>query len=355
VIGPDGDWQALPATPLPERRELWSAETVDPGLNGTALQVTADSAYVGGSGSVIAFDVRTGARRWRVDAPGAGAGFAASSVTLAVDDGTVYASTYGAVHAIDAASGRLRWTAPLPIGRTPGLTRVAAGAGRLCATAGSTLLGLDPASGRALWAHEVRTRFAGSPVVAGDRFLVTDGAGTTAVADDGRLLWRHDDGRVNPTDLAVADGAVYAATADDEGTLLALDLASGAVRWSAKTRQRPTSSSSPPAVTGGIVAVLSGAAVVAYDGATGAVRWQAPGRDAAVAGVGTWPVAFDGLVCSTGVDATVEAFDASTGAEAWSAPSTAPSTAPALRSVAAGPGTVLTVDGYGQVTALRSG
>ncbi|MFD0686247.1 outer membrane protein assembly factor BamB family protein [Actinomadura fibrosa] len=102
----------------------------------------------GASGELLALDAATGKKRWsfiggtEVGRP-------------AVSGGTVYVSDgSGNVNALDAATGAVRWRYPTgedEIGR-PALT-----AGVVCFTAGSQALGVDAASGRAVWRSALST------------------------------------------------------------------------------------------------------------------------------------------------------------------------------------------------------
>jgi len=73
-----------------------------------------------------------------------------------------------------------------------------------------------------------------------------------------------------PTGMAVEDGAIYVAYED--GTVRALDAATGAPRWESKL---PARASSAPAVGGGL-ALVGGedGALHALDGADGRLRWR---------------------------------------------------------------------------------
>jgi outer membrane protein assembly factor BamB len=153
------------------------------------------------------------------------------------------------------------------------------------------------------------------------------------------VRWRYEaiaDGRVN-SQPAVVDGVVYAGAGDygKPGVVLALDAATGALRW---TTDLPGEAVSSPAVAGGLVYIASVYdGLYALDAATGAVRWQAPlpsgGHDisspAVVGGtvyVGDMssPAVVDGVVyCGGGAGfgmagpGQVSAFDAATGAPRW--------------------------------------
>jgi outer membrane protein assembly factor BamB len=148
------------------------------------------------------------------------------------------------------------------------------------------------------------------------------------------VRWRTEaiaDGRVVSAP-AVVDGVVYAGAGDvdEPGVVVALDAATGAVRW--RVELDGGAGTSSPAVAGGIVYVATmGGGLYALDAATGAVRWFAPlinvqpfSSPAVVGGTvyvgeSSSPAVVDGIVYygSSGSPSTVYAFDAATGVRRW--------------------------------------
>jgi alcohol dehydrogenase (cytochrome c) len=130
------------------------------------------------------------------------------SATPLVVGGRVFVQTLESnVYALDERSGRLLWAHHFgtPDGGPNGL---ASGYGRLYGATSTTLFALDPGSGRLLWSHRLTS------------------------------------GR-EPIDIApaVAFGLVYTSTTGPypggKGTLIALDAASGRVRWRLSTIAKP--------------------------------------------------------------------------------------------------------------------
>ena len=92
-------------------------------------------------------------------------------------------------------------------------------------------------------------------------------------AASGRLLWETPVGSgqlVSFSMLAVAYGTLFVVVPD--GTLRALDSATGSQRWSIPLK--PTDSS--PAVANGLVYIAAGARIYAFDAAKGTRRWMRP-------------------------------------------------------------------------------
>lgn len=130
-----------------------------------------------------------------------------------------------------------------------------------------------------------KNRVAAAPVVAGGRVFAMDaGALVSAVSTGGAALWSADltavfdrGGGASGGGLAAEGGTLYAATV--YGEVVALDAASGAVRW----RQRVDAPVvGAPAVADGVVYVSGrDGSAWAIDAADGKVRWQvfgAPGK-----------------------------------------------------------------------------
>ncbi|HBY58222.1 MAG TPA: serine/threonine protein kinase, partial [Solibacterales bacterium] len=125
-----------------------------------------------------------------------------------------------------------------------------------------------------------------------------------------RLLWSIEAGEIIESSAAIAEGAVYVGTGSSE--LLAIDLASGKIRWRYKTKE-PIGESSP-AVAGGAVYVadLNGTlhAVSAKDGKG---LWTFPlGSE-----VKSSPVIVDGKVIIGSYDGHLYAVNAAKGELAW--------------------------------------
>lgn len=150
---------------------------------------------------------------------------------------------------------------------------------------------------RLVWAANVgegssrRNRIAAAPVVSGGRVFTLDAAQViSAVSTGGALLWQADltasfdrGGGVSGGGLAAEGATVYAATS--YGEVVALDAATGAVRW----RQRVDAPiEGAPAVDGGMVYVAGrDGGAWAIDAGSGKVAWQVIGSPASSGYIGT--------------------------------------------------------------------
>ncbi|WP_181008878.1 MULTISPECIES: PQQ-binding-like beta-propeller repeat protein [unclassified Streptomyces] len=216
-----------------------------------------------GNGGLTAMDAADGAERWTYSIPDH-AVFAAPRV----HDGTVYLGGLDAqVHALNAASGDLRWTAPAG-GQIFG--GVAVADGTLYVGGGEVLHALDLTDGSERWRFTAAGRFT-EPTVAGDLVLAgsTDDTRLYAVdaaTGDERWSVRMPGG---PASVTASDGTVHASSRG--GTLLGLDPATGEERWRAVAAR----DNSPVAAADGTVwHAAPGDRVQALDAATGEELWQ---------------------------------------------------------------------------------
>ena len=193
----------------------------------------------------------------------------------AVAGGTVYVSSRdGKVHALDAGTGRLRWT--YAIGGSVDSGPAVAGGTVYVASDDDTVYALDAATGGLRWTYTTGDCVYSSPAVAG---------GTVYVGSDRRhgvragcrhrsppLDLHHRSWRRHPAWRWRAAPSTSAAT---DGTVYALDAATGRLRWAYTTAGSVDSS---PAVAGGTVYVggVDGddGTVYALDAATGRLRWS---------------------------------------------------------------------------------
>jgi outer membrane protein assembly factor BamB len=122
-------------------------------LDGEPATVTVDDGSVPdlvftGRAPLMAWDVTTGARRWT--------GAVATGRTLVLLDGTLYSATSDAVLALDASTGRVRWTAPARL-RADGATVLTDGRVLVVdeMTPGPHLVAFDLADGSRVWSADL--------------------------------------------------------------------------------------------------------------------------------------------------------------------------------------------------------
>ena len=223
---------------------------------------------VGGSnGNVYGLDARTGARRWRTPTGGR------VRSSPAVANGVVYVGSFdGRVYSIDLRSGKVRWrfdTQGTTLdSRSFGYDRRSVQASPAIAN-GVVYVGgrdgrsyaIDASTGALIWAidHDETSWVIGSPAL-GDSMLFepsSDARFVHALARrDGKEVWRRSSPNAVWASPVLADGILYGADGNYDGTgvgrVFALDAASGTERWVA-TLPAPVLSS--PAVRDGILYV----------------------------------------------------------------------------------------------------
>ena len=203
---------------------------------GSSVVVDSKRVYVSSRDSTLyALDLATGKDEWRVTTKDM-----MTATPALYRDLVLFADYQGVVQAVGANDGKVRWTydAKLPV------------AGDLVVDADRVFVGsrtydliaLDAANGKELWKHYYWFSWIESPPVVRDGVVYTgssDGVGVFAIdARDGRLRWKAAvPGWAWPR-TAVSDQLVVAATVGAgaypgarAGSLVAIDRATGAIRW----------------------------------------------------------------------------------------------------------------------------
>ncbi|MCE9581690.1 MAG: PQQ-binding-like beta-propeller repeat protein [Planctomycetes bacterium] len=260
VIPTDGTMVALAVA---DGHALWRARgashpwvTPPVAARGAALVGSAD-------GSVWSMDVSEGSVLWRVSA---GSGLR-GTIAVSTDGAAVLAApTEGGVVALETSTGRVLGRADLaaPLALGP----YASGeAGWAAVLEDGTVAG-GPA-GRGAWTAKLpSTAVAAAPSHAGLLCSCTDGT-IVLVAPDGAIRWTAPNPGVAPAGVAVSPDRGVALLSKRH--LACYDLASGKVLWLADL---PADASAPP-VLGDVLALVpcDDGSVRALDAATGADRW----------------------------------------------------------------------------------
>lgn len=227
------------------------------GPNATPLVTGGRLFTLGASGQLLAFDATSGKQLWskdfsgRVNTSKLFCGTAASPILV---HGLVVVQVGSDVHgglvtALDPATGAVRWESP---GDGPGYASPilidVEGTSQLVTLTNRSILGLDARTGRQLWTvafpddwHEniVTPIWTGRElVVSGVRqgtraFRLSRTAGAWAPAE----LWKNAEVTMYMSTPVVADGLVYGFSNKRKGQFVALDLATGALKWSSEGRE----------------------------------------------------------------------------------------------------------------------
>lgn len=251
---------------LPEKRMRWYAEAPN---TRTVPAIDGDSMYLAGQTNegfeyAIAAVSRTDRSvRWQQPLQDL-----VRSHTTVVDDTVFTADFSGTAYAFATADGQERWR--LDIGERAMAT--IASDGELAVVGGfdGLVRGIDVTSGQERWRAESNYDFFGTTLVDGTAFATatTDVLAIDAASGDG--LWQTELPTSILTSVAVGDELVY--VAGRNGTLYALDRASGDQRWHYDVADR-NDSASPVVADEAVVVGSKSGTVAAVDAVSGAERW----------------------------------------------------------------------------------
>lgn len=225
-------------------------------------------------GDLVALDPNNGTEKWRYKTGGA------IFSTPHIEDNTVYfGSADHFVYALDANSGALKWKS-----ETGGavFAGAAVAQGIVCiASVDTKIYGLDAATGKPLWIAPGAGMYQSKAATDGMRFFVGgwDNFFRALDAKTGQELWNNKFGRAfyfapAIASPAVGEGQVFVSSND--GTLHAMDAASGKVLWEV---DGPAMGYSSPLFRDGRIynGSLTGTGLVfCFNAATGAKIWEAP-------------------------------------------------------------------------------
>jgi outer membrane protein assembly factor BamB len=266
--------------PVPPYREAW--RTSVPGGLATG-PVVADGVVIGlGRDRIVALDARSGESLWEAERSTGRTGSPAVSGGLVIHASG--AESHSAVIGRSLEDGREHWRVFSGSSVRAGL--VAEGKRVYAATVEGEVLALDVVDGEEAWRLDLDGAVEAAPAVSEGLLVVVleqRSAGTSAVvgvdAETGEEEWRFTSlpSGAGATPPSVADGAAYVGAAD--ARVHALDLDTGAERWS--TRTQSTFVLPPPVFTGSQVPAVAGDPIVAdiahlgrFDARTGLEQWS---------------------------------------------------------------------------------
>ncbi len=167
------------------------------------------------------------------------------------------------------------------------------------------------------WRRQLRGSCQGAPLVLGNRLFVGDNSGALSIlsASDGSLLGSvQTDGEVRSAPVATADGATVIFGSAD-GILRAIDL-TGAERW--RYDARSAIYGAPLIADGRVYAGTAEGELAALDAATGTLAWRSQAAEYAFEQAATIG---DGALFAGSWDRNAYALEAATGALRWRGPS----------------------------------
>jgi outer membrane protein assembly factor BamB len=214
----------------------------------------------------------------------------------------------------------------------------------------STLVAIDASDRKELWRRLLPDVSVGGPTVDGSTVLVgTDDGSVTAVdLASGDQEWTRDLGESVNTPVAAADGTAYVAVGADArtpGFMASLRETDGTQLWRVDLGAAGSSISAPAVADGVVYATVGDGSIRAMDAATGDERWAA--KLNALSGGGSPAVSNDAVVVSD-VRGQVYRFAPSTGERMWDFAMNAPVYGATVIAGAA----VLVGDSSGDVSAI---
>lgn len=189
--------------------------------------VTGGTVYANSEdGQVYALDAASGRTKWSYDAG------TWKDASPAVDDGTVYAGGKdGSLYALDAATGQVKWKFFTAFGVYS--TPVVADDVVYFATENGEVHAVDAVTGKQKWTCRTGAKITSSPAVADGYVYIGsyDYRLYALEAATGRKKWSYDTRSYLDTTPTVADGTVYVYS-DYRHTTYALRAGSGELKWS---------------------------------------------------------------------------------------------------------------------------
>jgi outer membrane protein assembly factor BamB len=223
------DHGSEPRLPTNQEKTRWDRYGSSVASDGKRLYIASRDKHL------YALDIKTGRELWRLAAGDI------MTATPAIHDGLViFAAFDGKVQAVTARDGKARWTYDAKLGVAGDL--VVSGDRVLAGSRSYDLIALDAATGRELWKHYYWFSWIESPPVVRDGVVYTGSSDATNVyavdLDDGSLRWKAAVPGYSWQRPAVNGELVITGTAGAgtfpgprAGSLIALDRATGAVRW----------------------------------------------------------------------------------------------------------------------------
>ncbi len=223
---------------------LWSRDVTPPGeseddASGAGLAVSGERLFVSTSfGQLHALDAATGRMLWTQDL-----GASAAGAPTVMGDRVFIVGRDATGWAIDAATGRVAWTesgTPSPSGVMGGAAPAVSGDLVVMPFASRELMGILRQGGTLRWVADVAgnrpgrvyasiTDISGDPVIVGNTVYAGSPSGRTNAFDlaTGDLVWSAEEGAMSP--VVVAGGSVFAIS--DQSELVRLDAADGTRIW----------------------------------------------------------------------------------------------------------------------------
>jgi outer membrane protein assembly factor BamB len=247
-------------------------------------------------GHLVAVTLDTGVAKWMVDI--------ATTLTPATGDGLVFVVTEDGIRALDAATGKVKWTTPLPGGAAAPLYWDTSWL--LASTPAGDLAAFRASDGTLVWRQQLGAPLATAPAPALDRIYLslTDGRLLALSLATGQTAWTQKiPGKVAGL-LALDDQLVFGTT---ENFVHSLNVVNGHQRW--KWRVGGDVIGIPIADNKRIYFTARDNLLRAVDRKSGNLKWKAPLPSRPASG----PFRFADVVVVPSVSTALATFDAVTG------------------------------------------
>ncbi len=287
----------------PDGAELWKIQLGKDPVTAAPLYAERTILLGSSSGTLYAVDAATGKEKWSY---AVGDSVHSSANRVALPGGKtgiiVVSQSDGVIHGVDLATGKAEWT-------TPGVERCD---GAPSVLGGRIVLG---SCASALHVYDLAkpgkstdidlggdSQVAGGVAMSGTQAFAGTRNGKVVAADllGLKILWSNEEGKKEAFGTPAVD-ARRVITGNDDGRIRALDRASGATLWTYDAKETPTS----PVLAGERVIVGAGGSLLMLDAATGAKVWSAAVSDELSA-----PAVVNGVIYVGADDGTVSAWGA---------------------------------------------
>ena len=247
-------------------------------------------------GHLVAVNLDTGVAKWMVDIT--------TAFTPATGDGLVFVATENVIRALDAATGKQKWTTPLPGGAAAPLYWDTSWL--IASTPAGDLAAFRASDGALVWRQQLGAPLAAAPAPALDRLYLAlaDGRLLSILLASGETKWTEKiPGKIAGL-LALDDQLVFGTT---ENFVYSLNLTNGRERW--RWRVGGDVVGVPIADTKRIYFAARDNLLRAVDRKSGNLRWKAPLPSRPASG----PFHVADVVVVPSVSTALATFDAATG------------------------------------------
>jgi outer membrane protein assembly factor BamB len=260
----ENDREIVRAIELKTGKEAWRSDyaapyTVNPaarahGPGPKSTPVIADGRVFtfGISGILSAHELASGTLLWRADAPPSPPEFGTALSPVVHDGGVIVhlgAQDKGSVVAFDVASGKRRWewTGDGPAYASPVIAPIG-GTRQLITQSENAVIGLDAGGGSLLWRIPFKTSFdqnSITPVVVNDMVIYSgldNGTAAIRVVRKGTTwatapVWKNDEVAMYMSTPVIIGNTLYGLSHKSRGQLFAIDVATGKTLWTTPGRE----------------------------------------------------------------------------------------------------------------------